>query len=101
MKLLPAPVIVFFRSRRDLLLEISPSGSNLLETERSSSSHGCFRQTFLGAIASVLVSLEAGTEWMDSRVPLSDSFGVDALAEALQNLMAKSACAETCQAMVR
>src|SRR5271156_5218604 len=63
-KLLPVPVIVFFRSRRDLLLGKfrPPAATCCLETEISSSSLGCFRQTFLGDIAPVLVSLEAGTD---------------------------------------
>jgi hypothetical protein len=39
-----------------------PAATCCLETERSSPSHGCLRQTFLGDIASLLVSLEAGTD---------------------------------------
>jgi hypothetical protein len=56
-KLLLVPVIMFFRSRRDLLMENLALRQQLavFETKAFSSSACCSRQTFLGDIAAVLV----------------------------------------------
>jgi putative transposase len=56
-KLLLVPVIMFFRSRRDLLLENLALRQQLavFETKAFSSSACCSQQTFLGDIAAFLV----------------------------------------------
>src|ERR1700759_2786969 len=61
LRLLPVPVIRFFCSRRDLLLENfgSPATARCLETETFPSSRCRFRQSFLGDIAAVLVPVAA------------------------------------------